>query len=197
MVESTLPSLLLRVRDPRDDEAWREFVAVYGPLIYHLARKHGLQDADAADVTQNVLEGVARTIRRLEYDPRQGSFRSWLCAAVRHHVQKFHQRQRKVIPGSGDTGVEAVLAGQPQRDADREAAGERQEQWRLFQVVVGRIRGTFADATWRAFWLTAVEGISTQEVAQRLGLSVGALYTARSRVLNRVRREVQQLQEVC
>jgi RNA polymerase sigma-70 factor (ECF subfamily) len=195
MAEPTRPSLLIRVRDPRDAEAWRQFVEIYGPLIYHFARKKGLQDADANDVTQMVLEGICDTIRALEYDPRRGSFRGWLLTAVRHQLQKFRQRQARTPAGSGDTAIQAVLAAQPGRDEGEEADWEHEVQRHLFLAAVKRVRGDFEDSSWQAFWLTAVEGKSGQEVAAALGLSLGAIYTAKSRVLNRVKREIQELQE--
>ena len=71
----TRPSLLVGIRDARDGEAWSQFVALYAPLVYGHARKHGLQDADAADLTQDVLKAVAGAVHRLDYDPRRGSFR--------------------------------------------------------------------------------------------------------------------------
>ena len=74
----TRPSLLVRIRDMRDTQAWSQFVEIYTPLIYGFARKHGLQDADASDLTQDVLRVVAKTIRGLDYDQQRGSFRGWL-----------------------------------------------------------------------------------------------------------------------
>src|SRR5438094_7280967 len=99
----TRPSLLLRVRDPRDKDAWREFVELYGPLVYRFARKRGLQDADAADLTQIVFQAVVPAIQRLDYDPRRGSFRGWLFAVVRNQLHNFLHRQGPTPPGSGDT----------------------------------------------------------------------------------------------
>src|SRR5215470_1143371 len=80
----TRPSLLIRIRDPGDAEAWGQFVALYGPLIYQFARKQGLQDADAADLTQIVLQAVIDAMKRLDYDPERGSFRGWLYKVVRN-----------------------------------------------------------------------------------------------------------------
>jgi RNA polymerase sigma factor (sigma-70 family) len=195
MVEDTRASLLIRVRNAQDGEAWRQFVALYGPLIYQFARKQGLQHADADDVTQTVLEGVSRTIRELQYDRDKGTFRGWLLAAVRHQLLKFRQRQSRTVSGSGDTSVQAVLAEQPQRDGEQEQAWEREYQRQLFLAAAARVRAAFEDSTWQAFWQTAVEGKSGQEVAAALGLSIGTIYSAKSRVLDRVRREIRELQE--
>ena len=78
----TRASLLLRIRDGQDKEAWRQFVEIYAPLIYGFARKRGLQDADAADLMQDVLRSIASAVGRLDYDPRRGSFRRQVRAIV-------------------------------------------------------------------------------------------------------------------
>ena len=105
---STRPSLLIRVRDPGDAEAWGEFVALYGPLIYQFARKQGLQDADAADLTQIVLQAVIDAMKRLDYDPQRGSFRSWLYKVVRNQLSKFRAQQRRSPRGSSTSSAPAV-----------------------------------------------------------------------------------------
>ena len=82
-VPTTRVSLLVRIRDLRDSNAWGEFVEIYGPVVYDYGRRRGLQDADAADMTQDVLRSVAGTIGDFRYDPRRGSFRSWLFTVAR------------------------------------------------------------------------------------------------------------------
>jgi hypothetical protein len=90
----TRPSLLVRIRDSRDAQAWCQFVDIYAPLIHGYARKHGLQDADAADLTEDVLGIVARSIPKLEYDPKRGSFRGWLFTIVRKNQRKANFAHR-------------------------------------------------------------------------------------------------------
>ena len=191
----TRPSLLLRVRDPADRDAWREFVALYGPLVYQFARKCGLQDADAADVTQNVLQALTGAVQRLDYDRRRGSFRGWLFGVVRNQLCNYQTRQGPTTPrGSGDTGVQELLEQQPEREHDEEALWEEAYERRLFEWAAERVRADFAEATWQAFWQTAVEGKGAKETARALGMTVGAVYTAKSRVLDRVKRAIQALQ---
>src|SRR5947207_123033 len=105
----TRASLLLRLRDPRDEEAWREFVQLYTPLVYGYARKQGLQDADAADLSQEVLGAVAGAVGRLEYDPARGAFRNWLFTIVRRKLSNWRAAQAHRIPGSGDTATHRLL----------------------------------------------------------------------------------------
>jgi RNA polymerase sigma factor (sigma-70 family) len=195
MADDTRPSLLIRVRDPQDAAAWQQFAALYEPLSYQFARKRGLQDADAADLTQIVLQAVSASIRRLDYDPQRGSFRGWLFVVVRNQLQKFRAQQRKAAEGTGDTAIQAVLEAQPDHEADDSAVWDREYERQLFLTAAARVRGSFAESSWQAFWLTAVEGKSAQEVSCQLGLTLGAIYTARSRILDKIKRETRLLRE--
>src|SRR4051812_6255523 len=104
----TQPSLLVRIRDAQDRDAWRLFVDLYGPVIYRYGRKRGMQDADAADLTQTVLQAVSGAIHRLEYDPARGNFRGWLFAIVRNHLNKLWDRQRRAPQASGDSAAQEL-----------------------------------------------------------------------------------------
>jgi RNA polymerase sigma-70 factor (ECF subfamily) len=190
---STRASLLLRVRDPADEEAWRQFVDLYNPLVYRFARGRGLQDADAVDLTQIVMQALTREVRRLNYDPRRGSFRGWLLAVVRNQLNNFVSRRDKTTACSGDSSTRAQLREHPEREQDDAAFWEREYQRRVFEWAAERVRHEFQDARWQAFWKTAMEGRSGKEVAKELGMTVGAVYTAKSRILERVRSEIQQL----
>jgi RNA polymerase sigma-70 factor (ECF subfamily) len=190
----TRPSLLVRLRDPDDRAAWKQFVELYGSLVYGFARQRGLQDADAADLTQEVFLAVAQAAGRWEYDPQQGSFRGWLYGITRHKLAKFLQRRYAEPVGSGDTSAQQRLDQQPQPGPDPEAAWEQEFQQQVFRLAAAQVRDSFAPTTWQAFWRTAVEGKSGAAVAAELGLSVGAVYVARSRVLARLIEQVQHMQ---
>src|SRR5437868_6647356 len=92
---STHPSLLIRIRDPEDGEAWRRFVQLYAPVVYRYARRRGFQDADAADLTQDVLRAVAGAAGNLHYDPRRGSFSGWLFVIARRKLHDAVARSRQ------------------------------------------------------------------------------------------------------
>jgi RNA polymerase sigma-70 factor (ECF subfamily) len=189
---ATSPSLLVRIRDAADHQAWTQFVAVYGPLVYGFARRHGLQDADAADLTQDVLRNVARFARRLEYDPNKGSFRGWLFTVVRNELRSFLAGRARQAQGSGDTAVQGLLDAQP--GADEERLWEQEHQTRLYHWAAEQVHGEVQEATWRAFQMTAVEGKSGQEAAAALGLSVAAVYLAKSRVMARLKEHIRRLE---
>jgi RNA polymerase sigma-70 factor (ECF subfamily) len=188
----TRPSLLVRVRDPRDQEAWRTFLDLYAPLIYGFGRKSGLQDADAADLTQTVLTAVSTSIGRLEYEPDKGTFRGWLFGVARNQLGKWRRSQRQPA-ASGDTLDRERLAEHPAPEANDWWEHEYKRQ--CFLVAAERVRPLVNDVSWQSFWRTAVEGQAAAEVAAQLQLSVGALYTAKSRVLALVKKEIQALVE--
>ncbi len=190
----TRASLLVRLRDPQDEKAWKEFVDLYTPLVYGYARKHGLQDSDAADLTQEVLGAVAGAVGRLDYDPQRGSFRNWLFTIVRHKLSDFCSAQRNRTRGSGDTDTQRALEQCPAPDG---MEGEWESQWRqqVFTWACDQVRGEVTDTTWQAFWRTAVAGQPCKTVADDLGQSVTAVYIARSRVLGRLKELVRGVQE--
>jgi RNA polymerase sigma-70 factor (ECF subfamily) len=193
---TTQPSLLVRVRDAGDQAAWRQFVELYAPLVYRCARRRGLQDADAADVTQEVLRAVARAIKHLEYDPQRGSFRGWLFTVVRSKLLDFHAARLRQVQRNGEPGAQDLLAEQPARDEDQAGWWDREYEQRLLAWAMEQVRGGFEPSSWQAFRMTALEGKSARDAAEMLGLSVGAVYIARSRILARLREQIRQVREI-
>jgi RNA polymerase sigma-70 factor (ECF subfamily) len=187
----TRPTLLARIRDPQDHAAWQRFVDLYGSLIYQFLRRRGVQDADAADLTQEVFQSVARAAGKLAYDPRQGTFRGWLYTVTRNKLYDFLEKGRRHPAGSGDTASQRRLEAEP-ADADKTLWGQEYER-QLFHWAAEQVRGGFAEPTWQAFWQTAVEGRPAAEVAADLGLSVGAVYVAKSRVLARLLKTIEEV----
>jgi RNA polymerase sigma factor (sigma-70 family) len=192
---ATRASLLVRIRDAHDTDAWRQFVQVYAPLVYGFARKRGLQDADAADLMQEVFRSLAAAAGRLDYDPGRGSFRSYLYTVTRNRLYNFLDRDRHQVHGSGGSGAQELLEGQAGRDGDGTDLWDREYERRLFAWAAEQVRGEFQEATWQAFWLTAVEGKSAHEAGAATGMSPGAVYVAKSRVLARLRQQVRRLQD--
>jgi RNA polymerase sigma-70 factor (ECF subfamily) len=191
---TTCVSLLVRIRDLRDAAAWAEFVDLYGPLIYSYCRRHGLQDADSADVTQDVLCSVARAMSDFRYDARRGSFRSWLFTVARTKRIDFVARKGRHPEPNGDSELIERLNQLPASDpGDLDAVEwERAFEQRLLDWVSAQVRSEVTEATWKAFWMTAVEETSSQKVAEILGMSVGAVYAARYRVLSRLREKTRE-----
>ncbi len=191
---TTHVSLLVRLRDLRDAEAWSEFVEIYGPVVYDYGRRHGLQDADAADLTQEVLRAAAASMGEFRYDPRRGSFRSWLFTVARTKRINLVARQARNPLPSGDTQTNQRLAevpangGEQDEETDWDCAFKR----RLLDWAISQVRGEVNETTLQAFWRTAVVGTAPKTVSEELGMSVGAIYAARSRVLARLRELIDQ-----
>jgi RNA polymerase sigma factor (sigma-70 family) len=190
---ATRPSLLARIRDRQDRQAWAEFVEIYAPLVYGFAQKQGLQDADAADVTQEVLRAVAGSAPRLDYDPRRGSFRGYLFTIVRNELRDFANARRRHGIGSGDSEVQRRLEQQPNAAEDEQTVWDREYERQLFTWAADQVRRDFQASTWEAFWLTAVHGKSGKEVAEVLGMTTAAVYLAKRRVMTRIKEQVDQL----
>jgi RNA polymerase sigma-70 factor (ECF subfamily) len=189
----TRSSLLIRLRDPQDERAWAEFLEIYTPLVYQLARRKGFQDADARDLTQEVFRAVAGAIDRWDPDPARGSFRGWLFRIARNLMINFLAQQRRHPRGSGDNDVRRLLEEQPAPSADSALFDEEYKR-RLFGWASEQIRGEFREATWQAFWRTSVDGQGPRQVADGLGMTVGAVYVARCRVMARLRQKIEQVE---
>jgi RNA polymerase sigma-70 factor (ECF subfamily) len=189
----TPPSLLVRIRDARDAASWQTFVDLYAPLIYRYCRRRGLQEADAADVSQDVLLQVARSIRTFEYQPERGRFRDWLGVVTRGKVVRWRERHDRSVNGAGgrDSGDALAVAVAPEADSEWTAAFNAH----VLRAALERIRPHFEPATWRAFELEWLENRPAAEVARTLDLPVTAVYVAKSRVLKRLRDEVLLLAE--
>lgn len=188
---ATRASLLVRLRHGGDEAAWGLFVELYAPLVFGWARRRGLQEADAADLTQEVLRAVARALPAGRYDAARGTFRGWLYVITRNKLNTFAARQARLVRGSGDSGVQAALEGVESPAAEEQ--WRRDYEGRLIAWAGERVRREFSERTWRAFWLTAVEGHSGEEAAGQLGTSAGAVFVARCRVLARLREVVREV----
>ncbi len=186
----TRPSLLLRLGNPQDDQAWREFSAIYEPLVYRLARQRGLQDADAADLVQDVMRAVARGIDRWDPDPRLGSFRGWLFRIARNLMINFLTGRQRRAWAAGDGCLDDLLSQAPAPNGEDSTLFDLEYKRQLFHWGAVEIREEFTPTTWNAFWSTSVEGEPIKSAAARLGLSTGAVYIARCRVLARLREVV-------
>ncbi len=179
----TRPSLIIRIRDARDDAAWSMFLETYTPLIYGYCRRKGLQDSDASDVTQEVLSQVARTARGFEYQPQRGRFRDWLGTITRNKLIDHRRRGPGLAAGMED-GLEDAVAGDPGSDW----ADEFNTQ--VLKTALSRIEPDFESTTWEAFVSVWLRHESAPEVARRLGVPVESIYVAKSRVLKRLRQEI-------
>jgi RNA polymerase sigma-70 factor (ECF subfamily) len=186
----TRASLLIRVRNPADQAAWHEFVEIYWPVIHRLARRKGLQEADADDLAQQVLMSVAKAIEERPHDPGRARFRTWLGRVVHNAALNALTRTKPDRAAGGDAHDERVQAAEsPQPESQLLRLELRRE---VFRWAARQIEREYQPETWKAFWETAVEGRSCEAVAAELEKGVGSVYAARSRVMKRLQEKVQE-----
>jgi RNA polymerase sigma-70 factor (ECF subfamily) len=190
----TRASLLIRVRDPGDRAAWHEFVEIYRPVIVRLARRKGMQEADAEDVAQQVLISIARAAQEREHDPARARFRTWLHR-VAHNAILNALARRKPDRGSGDSGLLAALEQCESHDGPASELLRLEHRREVFRWAARRVRSEFHPSTWDAFWSTAVEGRPVETIAEALGKNPGSIYAARSRVIRRIQQKVTEYEE--
>ena len=193
-VPDTKTSLILRLPSADDAEAWREFVSIYEPFVYRFARRGGLQDADACELVQNVMLSVARAVGRWKPDHPRGRFRTWLFRIARNQLLDVLAKQQRTIAARGGSGLLELLQTSKSAAAVEQTLRFEHRQT-LFQWAADRVKSSVKDVTWKAFWMTAVEELAPEAVARELGLTAGAVYIARSRVLARLRDAVKQWED--
>ncbi len=188
----TRASLLVDIRDPANGHAWAVFSALYRPVVYRMARRRGLQDADAQDLTQKVLLSVSRAIGEWDEDQDRGRFRHWLSRVTRNAIIDAFRRIKPDAPTGGST-IARVLN---QSSAAQETEIDYEYERALFRRAAGAVQNEFQDSTWTAFWRTTVDDEAIAVVAKELNQTPGAIYTARSRVMKRLKQVVDELKSL-
>jgi RNA polymerase sigma-70 factor (ECF subfamily) len=187
LTPSTRASLLLRLRDPQDHEAWVEFATLYEPVLYRLLRRNGLQDADAREIMQELFLAVSRSIDRWDPAKERGSFRGWLRRVARNLVINWLKRRERHVVAIGGSGLQEMLDLLPAAEGPETAEFDRELRRALFRRAAEQVRGEVQPPTWQAFWETGVVGTSPADAAEKLGMAVGAVRVAKCRVLARLR----------
>src|SRR5262249_54998842 len=149
-----------------DHEAWQTFVNVYGPLVYRHARSRGLQDADAAEVTQEVLIRVSKAIQQFEYNPEQGRFRDWLGTIARNRICSFLRKEAGLGHGRDDADAEDALRAVPSPEQETEWTEEFNRH--LLQTALERSQPYFDGQVWRAFEMVWLENRPAAEIAREM-----------------------------
>jgi RNA polymerase sigma-70 factor (ECF subfamily) len=191
--QPTRASLLLRLRRPEDIEAWEQFVEIYTPIIHGFLRGKRVQDADACDLSQEVMGTVARTMQRFEYDPQRGRFRGWLLTVTHRKLIDFNKARNRRPNPAGESTLQAFIAQEP--SAEERAKWEADYHQRLFEWAANQLRPKIQETTWLAFWRTAIEEQDPVIVAADLNIRLGTVYAAKSRVLARLRALIQSIDE--
>jgi RNA polymerase sigma-70 factor (ECF subfamily) len=186
-VESTSASLLQRLRQPGQADAWDRFARLYTPLLVSWSRqaRYGLQAADADDLVQDILADLVRKLPQLRYDPQRG-FRRWL-RSVFYNKWVDHCRRVGRVPPGGAAGLSGVA------DPAEADPAEAEEKQLLLRRALELMQAEFEPSTWKACWEAVALGRPAAEVAAELGISENAVYIAKYRVIRRLRQEMQDL----
>lgn len=189
----TRASLLLQLQAGVDQDGWLDFVAIYRPIIYRLARKRGLQDADAQDLAQQVLVSIAGAIERWHPHDESTRFRHWLRRVAGNAISNALTRRPRDM-AAGGTSIQDVLERQDERGSDLSREIELEHRREIFLRAASIVKTEVSADTWQVFQLTVIEGCAIEEAASRMSKSVGAAYAARGRVMNRLRRIVNEME---
>lgn len=184
-------SLISRVKDLGDGASWVEFLGIYQPVFYRMAKRRGLQDADANDVVQQVFVSIAGSIEGWNRGANLPPFRAWLTTIARNAITKALTRRPR-DQASGSTSAFEVIKAQPAgSDTDQTTVEMRKEaRQEIVHWAAQKIQGEFSAATWDVFLRTSIHGESVANVAGSTGRSAGSIYVARHRVIARLKEEV-------
>jgi RNA polymerase sigma-70 factor (ECF subfamily) len=192
---STSRSLLRRMRAD-DPAAWERLVTLYAPLVWFWCERAGLPRQDAADVAQEVFHAVASHVDQFHGDRPGDTFRGWLRRITANKVHDHFRKRRHQPDAAGGTAAKVWWSEVPDQEDDLEEvfqapAGDQL----LFRRALELIRDSFEEKTWRAFWRVVVDERLPQEAAKELGMSPAAVRVAKCRVLQRLRKELGDIED--
>jgi RNA polymerase sigma-70 factor (ECF subfamily) len=185
-MDSTPASLLDRVRLPGAEDAWEQFVDLYTPVLYAWSRRLGLDTQDAADLVQDIFVLLVEKLPTFSYDPRQ-SFRGWLKTLL---LNKWRDRVRRQAAGPHRVPAEQL---EQMPDESSDSFGELEYRQVLVARALRLMQTDFQPTTWKACWELAVAGRPAADIARELGITPNAVYVAKSKVVRRLRQELQGL----
>lgn len=182
-VAETSSSLLERLQLGTDEQAWARFVEIYTPVLFSWARSTGLNETDAADLLQEVFLTLLHKLPEFHYDQKQGKFRHWLRVLTLNKLRDLRRKKQATLIG---TNLDFVVPS----EAELERLWEQEFLRHLASQALQIIRRDFEETSWKACWETTFGGRSVNDVAQELGISSGAVYIARCRVLRKLKQEM-------
>jgi RNA polymerase sigma-70 factor (ECF subfamily) len=193
--EATSLTLLERAR-ASDQSAWERLVSLYEPLVSRWCRRSGLQEADVADVRQEVFGAVSGALKDFRRDVAGGTFRGWLRRITQHKVYDHLRRRAREPAAAGGSEAHELLAELPAGEETVPGATDPEEASLLYRRALALIATDFEEHTWKAFWRVVIDDQRPREVALELGMTQSAVSHAKARVLSRLREEFTGLLEV-
>ena len=181
----------MRIRDPRDQDAWSQFLELYEPMVRAYCFQRKIQPADMDDIVQDVMSSVSASIKKFEYDPAKGRFRAWFGTVTANRIKSFLGKLNRIEEKSSRNGS----LENPEHYVDPDTDWISIFSETIFRSACGRIRGGFSDSTWSSFEATWMRNESAADVAMALGIPVHSVYVNKSRVLKRLESEIRILAE--
>jgi len=192
---TTQVSLILRLRDASDADAWEQFVSIYHPLVWNVAKRLGISDEDANDACQNTLLRLSQVVHQWSPSEGNSNFRGWLFRVARNcMLREFEKENLRIVAAVSQDG-EQYLDQLAEDTPEGESRFLLELRRQLFAVAVEAVEPSVKPSYWEAFRLSYIENHGIKETAQQLEISVDTVYVARHRVLNRIREEVNQMSE--
>ncbi len=190
----TRHSLLARLKSTKSQQAWEEFITLYRPIIFRIARGHGLQEADAQDLTQTVLISISKSIESWEPRDDKVKFRHWVRKVVKNAILKALTRKPR-DQAVGGSAVQGLLEIKPTAEEQIEKTLILEQQREIYFRAAACVKAEVTSNSWQIFQLAVVEGVPIEKVAEQLEKSIGAAYAARGRVMKRLKATVQRFEE--
>jgi RNA polymerase sigma-70 factor (ECF subfamily) len=193
-MSGTRLSLLVRVRDIADGASWREFHAIYQPLIFSYLRGLGLQEHDAKDLTQEVFCRLLAILPTFELDQKRGRFRTYLWRLT-YTTLVDRARRRKARDRAEEEWVRRFRAADEAESRTLEEDWIRRHRKRILEVVLPRVKATVSPRAWACFEQRLLQGRPVASVAAELGIKTNVVYVYASRVLKEVRCRCAEIEE--
>lgn len=187
---TTRVSLILRLNNRQDAEAWEEFVAIYHPMIWRIAKRLGMSDVDASDACQNTMFRLTQVVHKWSPSENNATFRGWLYRVARNCMLRQFEKNIKQAQTISDDESQNYFEQMAAEPDNSDSAYQLEFQRQVFANAAEKVRPTFNNVYWQSFWLTYVKNNDIKDVAKILDTTVSTVYVARSRVLKRIRDEV-------
>ena len=192
---TTQVSLILRLSDASDADAWEQFVSIYQPLIWSVAKRLQMSDADSHDACQNTLLRLSQVVHQWSPNEETSNFRGWLFRVARNcmlrEFEKKENRTVSAVTSEGEQFLDQLAKGPDESDSLFQLELRRQ----LFAVAIETVRPSVKPLYWDAFRLSYIENHGIKETAKLLKTDVATVYVARHRVINRIREEINKLSQ--
>ena len=186
---SIASSLLFRAQN-QENAAWDRVNELFGPLIHSWIRKSGILESDAADISQQVLQQVFRNIGSFTRKDPADTFTGWVWTITKFKILDHFERQKKDLQAAGGSVANQRIQQLSAEQLNSDIYDEASSAVTLTREILTLVRAEFETKTWDAFWRATVEGEKPKDIAKTMDLTLHAVYKAKSRVMLRVREEL-------